>query len=42
LALQRRVGKYGPGDLAFDRVGYGEVFGEHWFDESLLITFTLL
>jgi hypothetical protein len=42
LALQRRAGRYGPGDLAFDRIGYGEVFGEHWFDESLLITFTLL
>jgi hypothetical protein len=42
LALRRRAGRYGPRDLAFDRVGYGEVFGEHWFDESLPITFTLL
>jgi hypothetical protein len=29
LALQRGAVRYFPGDLAFDRVGYGEVFGEH-------------
>jgi hypothetical protein len=42
LALQRRAGRCGPGDLAFDRVGYGEVFGENWLDKSPPISFTLL
>jgi hypothetical protein len=42
LAVQRCAGRGGAGDLAFQRVGYGEVFGEHYFDGKSKTVFTLV
>lgn len=42
LAVERRSGRYGPTDLSFQRTGYGEVFGEHWFDNVRRTKFTLV
>jgi hypothetical protein len=42
LAVERRLGKAGELDLTFARVGYGEVFGEHWFDDCEPCEFTFV
>jgi hypothetical protein len=42
LAVQRRAGVLGPADLTLQRVVYGEIFGDNWFDDARLKKFTLV
>lgn len=42
LALRRIAGRGGASDLTFQRVGYGEVFGEKYFEEARVTKFTLV